>query len=516
MQSVSDINDMKGKYILKSFNFVILYLVLAGIVLTNCPAQDFAFPSQEDVKRLKSGQFICNTVTFNWNGQDFETDFIIIAVPENRNSIDSRLIHLPIIKIKSKSETLREPVFTLAGGPGLPNIAINPPLWILENHDLVMVGFRGEDGSVILDCFEVIEYMKNTPGNPLSKNYLNGLGRAYFKGYNRMTNSDIDINGYNVIEVLDDVDQARQILGYERINLYGWSWGTRIGYLFGLRFPQSVKRAVLTGVNPPGHCYFDPATSDSLLFVWGELWKKDAKCLSKSKDILVTIRNVMNNLPKSWKGLPLIADQIRIGIFMSLYSINSAVQVFDAFVAAENGDYSGIAYLSFSFEMIKQAPINWGEAVAKAWSVDFDSNRDYYNDSMPEGGLLGSPVSKFQWSVLTPELWPMEMVTKEYRQLRRSNMETLLISGNLDIATPASNGAKLLRYLQNGHLVVIKNMGHLGDILNLQPNAYQNLVKQFLLTGQVDDSKFVNQPINFEPKETFQDMAKSFINKTKN
>jgi pimeloyl-ACP methyl ester carboxylesterase len=497
------------------FNFFIKNLILAGILLANCHAQDFAFPSREDVKALKSGQFKCNTVTFNWNGQDFETDFLIFAVPENRNNKSSRLIHLPVIRIKSKPETPKEPIFALAGGPGLPNITSNPQLWMLKNHDLVMVGFRGVDGSVILDCFKVIEYIKNTPGNPLSKDYLNGFGQAYFKDYNRMTNSGIDINGYNVVEVLDDIDQARQILGYEKINLFGISWGTRIGYLFGLRYPQSVKRTVLTGVNPPGHCYFDPASNDSLISVWGELWEKDQICLTKSKDILKTVRNVMNNLPDSWMGLPLNADQIRIGMFTNFYSINSVAQVFDAFIAAENGDYSGIAYLSFSFEMIKQAPMNWGEAAAKAWSVDFDINRDYYNDSMPENCLLGSPVSKFQWSVLTPELWPMKLVAKKYRELRRSDVETLLISGNLDICTPASSGEKLLRYLPNGHHVVLKNMGHLGDILSLQPDAYQYLVMNFLLTGQVDDSKFENQPINFEPKVTFQDMAKSFINKNK-
>lgn len=500
---------------MKSFSFFIMSLILAGIILTNCFAQDLPFPGQEDVKALKSGQFKCNRVAFNWNGQDFETDFIIFAVPENRNNKSSRLINLPIIRIKSKAETPREPIFSLGGGPGLPNITASPHLWMLENHDLVMVGFRGVDGSVILDCFEVIEYLKNTPGNPLSKNYLNGFGQAYFKCYNSMTDSGIDINGYNVVAVLDDIDQARQILGYEKINLFGISWGTRIGYLFGLRFPQSVKRAVLTGVNPPGHCYFDPATNDSLLAVWGELWKKDPICLNKSRDILETIRNVMSNLPESWMGLPLIADQIRIGIFTSFYSINSAAQVFDAFIAAENGDYSGIAYLSFSFEMIKQAPMNWGEAAAKAWSVDFDINRDYFNDSMPEGCLLGSPVSKFQWSILTPELWPMKLVAKEYRELRRSDAETLLISGDLDICTPASSGEKLLRYLPNGHHVVLKNMGHLGDIFGLQPNAYQHLVKRFLLTGQVDDSMLEYQSINFEPKQTYQDMAKSFINKIK-
>lgn len=53
------------------------------------------------------------------------------------------------------------------------------------------------------------------------------------------------------------------------------------------------------------------------------------------------------------------------------------------------------------------------------------------------------------------------------------------------------------------------------DVKELKSGQFQHLVKRFLLTGQVDDSMLEYQSINFEPKQTYQDTAKSFINKIK-
>src|SRR4030065_747584 len=47
------------------------------------------------------------------------------------------------------------PVFHLPGGPGGSNIAWAPPDWLLEDHDVVMVGYRGVEGTVVLSCPEV-------------------------------------------------------------------------------------------------------------------------------------------------------------------------------------------------------------------------------------------------------------------------------------------------------------------------------------------------------------------------
>ncbi len=81
----------------------------------------------------------------------------------------------------------------------------------------------------------------------------------------------------------------------------------------------------------------------------------------------------------------------------------------------------------------------------------------------------------------------------------------------LILQLPFENARKLLPYLRNGKLVVLAEIGHVSDVENIQPEAYQHLVERFYLEGIVDDSKFAYQPMNFIPSETFQDIAKQFV-----
>ena len=151
---------------------------------------------------------------------------------------------------------------------------------------------------------------------------------------------------------------------------------------------------------------------------------------------------------------------------------------------------------------------NWGEPFAKAGSADYDPGRDYEAEMMPGDAIFGSPMSKLTWGAMKYCDYKLKPIPEEYRALRRSGVATLMINGNMDFSTPESNAQKLLPYLTNGNLVVLKEMGHTNDVAYLQPAAFQHLVETYYLTSDVDDSKFTYQPIQFTPGRTFQDMAK--------
>lgn len=82
----------------------------------------------------------------------FTADCGTLVVPENRATRDSRLIALPMIRVRITGSTPAEPIFWLEGGPGMSNLKFKPPAWLLANHAVVAVGYRGVDGSVVLDC----------------------------------------------------------------------------------------------------------------------------------------------------------------------------------------------------------------------------------------------------------------------------------------------------------------------------------------------------------------------------
>src|SRR5512142_1588538 len=90
-----------------------------------------------------------------------------LTVSENWEKAGSGLIALPVVRLKASGSSAVEPVFWLAGGPGGPNISWAPPAWLLAKHDIVMVGYRGVEGTVNLACPELGRLMKAHAGRDL-------------------------------------------------------------------------------------------------------------------------------------------------------------------------------------------------------------------------------------------------------------------------------------------------------------------------------------------------------------
>src|SRR4029079_16813711 len=56
---------------------------------------------------------------------------------------------------------------------------------------------------------------------------------------------------YTTDIAMDDMDEVRAALGYERLNLFGASYGTRAALTYLKRYPKRVRTATLQGVAPP-------------------------------------------------------------------------------------------------------------------------------------------------------------------------------------------------------------------------------------------------------------------------
>ncbi len=88
-------------------------------------------------------------------------------------------------------------------------------------------------------------------------------------------------------------------------------------------------------------------------------------------------------------------------------------------------------------------------------------------------------------------------------------METLLIGGELDFASPPQIATKeLLPYLPNGHQVVLPGFGHSMSFWNEQPEAGTRLINTFLDSGKVDRSLYKPQSIDFTPTVSHGAIAK--------
>jgi hypothetical protein len=98
--------------------------------------------------------------TYEANKVKYDVDCGTLVVPENLADPNSRLIVLPVIRGRATGEDPAEPIFRFTGGPGESNLYFQHLEDVVENHDFVQVGYRGVDGSVVLDCPEISEAIR--------------------------------------------------------------------------------------------------------------------------------------------------------------------------------------------------------------------------------------------------------------------------------------------------------------------------------------------------------------------
>ena len=497
---------MKKAVIRIVLSSVIVFSISASLL----PAQQSPFPTPEERARLKIGEYVSKPGKF----AGYAADFGIILVPENRDNPDSNTIQLAFIRIHALEDQAAEPVFLLNGGPGKSNIRGVLPSVFFKHNDLIIVGFRGIDSSVKLDCPEVSKAF--TVENSLSLENLVRIRKIIRESYDRYTEAGVDINGYTVLDVVDDIETVRKALGYERMNLFSSSYGTILAYVYCLRYPQNIRRNLMIGAsNISHHLVQEPEAVDRVLRDYANLWKQDLKASARSPDILKTIQNVLKTLPRKWKHIRIDPDKIKICTYWLLYETKTAPMIFDAYVAAENGDYSGLAFLSYSYDDEVGSREFWCDYFSKALSFGPDKTRDLVKEMEPPGSIIGSPSARLFLGAASQGGWPIHPIPQDYREMKDCDVETLVVMGNLDPSSPLEYIRELMPYFKKGQLVVLSDMGHM-DPTNLQPNAFNHLGVQFYSKGIVDTSKYVFNKVDFEPEETYQDQAKKiFIGKKK-
>ncbi len=458
----------------------------------------------------RAGDLDTEPCTIELDSGKYDADCGILSVPENQFNPDTRLIALPVTRIRATAENPAEPIFYLEGGPGMSNMNGQPLAALLVNHDFVMVGYRGVDGSVKLDCPEVAQAMKGDGVDALSEQSQAGLSAAMRQCAARLQADGADLDGYTIQEVIGDMEAARQALGYERINLFSVSYGTRVAQLYANQHPDHIYRSAMVSVNPPGRFVWEPEMIDAQIEQYSQLYAQSDS--PRSPNLAATMRAVSHNMPQRWLFFKIDPSKVKSVTFALLFHRNTAAQAFDAWLAADNGDPSGLALMSLAYDFTIPNMGVYGEFFAKGLSADYEADRDYATAMEPPDSIIGSPMSKLIWGSATDEAgvtWPTNMMPAEWRQVQPSAVETLLVSGNVDFSTPAEFATnELLPALANGKQVILAEMGHVNDVMTLQPAATERLLTSFYDTGEADDSLFTYEPMDFQVGLGFPQLAK--------
>src|SRR5438552_8981636 len=134
-------------------------IALALISLTTLGLAYLHFSGGTDSVSMPSGahagQLTLHRCDYATENGSYRADCGTLVVPENRHDPHSRLIALPVRRIRARAASAGLPIFRLQGGPGITNMDFPAASRLADKHDVVLVGYRGVDGSSRLDRPEV-------------------------------------------------------------------------------------------------------------------------------------------------------------------------------------------------------------------------------------------------------------------------------------------------------------------------------------------------------------------------
>ena len=166
-----------------------------------------------------------------------------LTVFENRTTRAGRTLDLEIVVIPAVSDSPEpDPLFFLAGGPGQAATELAGPMLPLladvrRTRDLVFVDQRGTGGSGRMTCaFFESDVDEEAVSESLQ---LDALPLDDLRECLAEVEATADPRQYTTPVAMDDLDDVRTALGYETVNLYGGSYGTRAGLIYMRRHPAS-------------------------------------------------------------------------------------------------------------------------------------------------------------------------------------------------------------------------------------------------------------------------------------
>jgi pimeloyl-ACP methyl ester carboxylesterase len=439
-----------------------------------------------------------------------------LNVPETRSDASSELIALPVVRIRTAGSDTGAPLFRLGGGPGITNMKFPQAGRFTDDRDVVLVGYRGVDGSRRLDCPEVVS-VQQTSADLVHADTLRGVAAAFDTCAHRLTASGIDLTAYTLAQRVDDLEAARVALGYDRVDLLSSSAGTRMALVYSWRYPESIERSAMVSVNPPGRFVWDADITDSQFSQYGTLCRADAECSARTSDLEQTVRDEAGDLPDAWGPLRIKEGNVRT---LSMFGLQhnraasapmTAPTILDAYLSGAEGDASSYFAMSVMADLFLPATNVYGEFASLAM-IDAPTAEDYYANDRGEGSILRGAGTDFLWA--GPDglasVWPDSPDNAQYRTPRPSTTDTLLVSGSVDFSTPAETAThELLPILTNGRQIVLRDLGHTADYWEYEAATGSTILTDFYSTGDASAPASVVREVDFTPVvPTMSDIGK--------
>jgi pimeloyl-ACP methyl ester carboxylesterase len=414
-----------------------------------------------------------------------------LQVYENRAAGTGRRISLNIVALPSfAGEPEADPLFFLAGGPGQAAAQMAAQVReifrpVLRHRDIILVDQRGTGKSHPLACRSESNTLQE-----LTEPDRDALGRLKkcLDGY------DADVRFYTTTIAMDDLDDVRAYLGYDRINLYGGSYGTRAALVYVRQHGERVRSMVLDGVAPTDMRIPMFAARDAQRALDKLLTDCDADsaCRSMHPGLAGRVRTLLQRLtarparvevmhPRTGirETVTLEARVVAGVLFAALYSPLTSSLVPSLIARAEQDDFQNLLALAYAGESDDNMSVGMQLSVLCSEDAQRLTEEDVNRES--SGTVFGLHLLRGQLKAC--EIWPRGDVDPSYFNPVRSLVPALVLSGDLDPVTPPDWGQSVTKYLTNSRHITVPATGH-GVV---GTPCGQELISDFIERGTAAD-----------------------------
>ena len=383
-----------------------------------------------------------------------------LPVYENRDTQRGRMINLKIAVIKSTSpQPAKDPVFLLSGGPGVPATTdtgnIQLVLYFRKDRDVVLVDQRGTGGS------NQVTGPTTPDWSGLSPSELENAYADWIK--EQLPKLDMDMRYYTTSVAMDDLDEVRQALGYEKINLFGGSYGTTAAQYYLRQHEAHVRSVVLLSGSVGNVPIWErqAANAQKALDATFSRCESDPACHSAFPDVNTEFAALLQRLDKKpviieWQGGTLTLTR-------DLFAAKVEDMTRDANRAAALPRLIHRAYTLDDWETFGEA--SWGDWSPLMMGYSIQCNEKWAAFSPEEVSRLGQDSYLLGWNLFRANKYTLickylpKGITPEGDQ-PVSQVPVLLFNGELDPLDPPANVAGSQEIWPNSLALTLPGRSH--------------------------------------------------------
>lgn len=413
-----------------------------------------------------------------------------LQVWENREERRGRRIPVRVVVFPAKIVTpAADPLFVIAGGPGqsateFAGVLIRDFAFAHARRDVVFVDQRGTGGSNPLHC-----PLGDTFGEIVQSVAIGvDADLAAVDACRQDLERQADLRLYTTPIAVDDLDEVRAALGYERINLFGASYGTRVALVYMRQHPHRVRSAVLRALGPVDlklPLTVVPDSERALNRLLGAC-DADAACRAAYPALEQSLKDVIARLerepvvvrttdPRNSTLHDVRVDDQVFGttLFFLMFATEWSKDIPHVVHASAQGDYAPLGAL-LPLNVITAVPVHWGMRRSVLCSEDVSVTTE---DEVRRSGAASMIGDTSNVGLLAScRQWPVGTLPRGYFDPIRTDVPILAISGVEDPVLPPHRAEAALPYLPNATHVVVPGTAHGPNF----PGCVRELAAQFL------------------------------------